>query len=430
MYFLMSIRLISGNTKRKYPTSYIGGKAQGLLKLKGLEKKLNKNFYNGILKGKIKVPNFFILPVGYDVQNKDMVYRNLDNLKTDKFAIRSSSPFEDSIEHGFDGVYDSFLNVNREEVIDAIESVKASALGQKAIQYSKDFQIPINKDMAIIAQKMASGDLGISYSKFPASIDIAKIIYKRDEKQEVELINRLKNPQGEIYPGDILISKMIDECHVSTGRYQRFIEALTELSFDLEKEFTYPLRIEFSNNLDNRDKLYLLQARSVAGIKNKKEFKMPELEQGKLITGTYQINGMGDLTLPAVVIIEKEGITCTDHIDDEEIMDLDQKYKEGYVLFSNFLKFDQKFINPLTPNKKAAVVCCDAIGGSRAEGHDWDIARQKNLLYFLIPDLSLRFYMEKEEKRRFIETGDIVRIVSDGVKGLVYEVEKQADSAR
>lgn len=396
----MSIRIISGNTKKDYPVSYIGGKAKGLIKLKRLEKKLNEKFNTYI--NKIKIPLFFIVLVGYNLNNTDIILKYADKLETDKFAVRSSSPYEDGLEYSFDGVFDSYLDVSRDDLGEALKSVKNSAMNKKSKEYAKEFNLKIDDKMAEIVQVMVNEyRKGIIYSKFPASQEVTKIVSWEHDEPEITLMRRELREDGSLYT---LGHKLIEE----QGLKDNLAKNLTEISYGIEKDFGFPVRIEYQANRLYYN-LYLLQARSIAGIKDKKKITLPELEEGELLVGTTNVNGQGDCTLPAVVIPDKK---ISGNLSFKEVRKLDKKYKKGYILICNFIEFDGKNYDRVTPNKKAFVT-----GNKLGKRHALDIARQKGLLY-----LGTKNFGWEVTRRNLIKTGDLVRIVSDGVRGLLYKV--------
>lgn len=401
----MSVKLISGNIKRNYPVEQIGGKSQGLVKLKRLENRLS-DFHDFRFKGGISVPSFFIVPTGYSIRNLDTLLRYANNLQTDHFAVRSSSPYEDGIQHSFDGVFDSYLSVDRSGLVEAIESVRASALGTKARQYSKDFNVKIDDRMAVIIQQMVDGDeRGIIYSKFPASIEVSKILsWDGDDEadKETTLIRRQLRDDGTPYT---IGHKVIE----GEGKDEIEANGFCDVSYDIEEKFGHPVRIEYQTGWNDNGKcLYLLQARPIAGINDNRQISMPELEAGELLVGTTDINGQGDYTLPAVVIYDKEG---KENLSHRAVEGLDKKFSNGYILICKFLQFWDNEYDTVTPNKKAVVAGCDL-----GRHHDLDIAREKGLLYLGTDN----FGWELTIGNIPIKTGDKLRVVSDGVRGLLY----------
>ena len=186
------MQLISRKTKENYPVKIIGGKAHGLIRLKKMQASLTRIFtreHADYLRertaDRVKIPDFFIVPVNYNLKDKknlEAILKQAGKLKTKKFAVRSSSPFEDSRDHPFDGIFHTELNVPKQGLAEAAELVRQSALGKKAKEYAKEFGLTIDDKMAVIIQEMAVGDeenalidKGIIYSKFPCSKEITKI---------------------------------------------------------------------------------------------------------------------------------------------------------------------------------------------------------------------------------------------------------------
>ena len=79
-------------------------------------------------------------------------------------------------------------------------------------------------------------------------------------------------------------------------------------------------------------------------------------------------------------------------------------------------------LDDLSYNKKAVIAYTDL-----GQHHDMEISRKKGILYFNI-DESLGFKFAKNEtdkKRHVIETGDLVRIVSNGEQGFVFNLSRE-----
>lgn len=64
--------------------------------------------------------------------------------------------------------------------------------------------------------------------------------------------------------------------------------------------------------------------------------------------------------------------------------------------------------------------------GELGKRHDYEIARKKGLLYLNCKDcLHMGFYSAREDNKKApIETGEKVRVVSDGEKGFVFNLSR------
>src|SRR3989344_7179804 len=113
--------LPKNSLKRKLSAEDIGGKGLNLFKLAKLSKKYGYN-----------VPDFFIIPVNYSGPNGNILLRARYLNGNGNYAVRSSSPYEDSQQHSFAGVFETLLDVPRSDLVDAIRVVKVSATSEKA----------------------------------------------------------------------------------------------------------------------------------------------------------------------------------------------------------------------------------------------------------------------------------------------------------
>ncbi len=403
-----------------YPVELIGGKGSGLIKLKHLENLWIYNFDN------IEIPNFFIIPTDCNVTDRETFNQVLyyaDKLEADRFAVRSSSPFEDGKKYSFDGIFETILNVHNNlshlELFKAIKEVKKSALSDRAKKYANDFGLKINDKMAVIVQKMIDEPLkGIIYSKFPASIDIGKIINltKDDPKENVTLIRR-KYDEKQDYA--TFGYKIIE----NVGLEDELAKDLLEFAYKIETEFKHPVRLEFQVNEESK-RFYLLQARSVAGIKNFEKISLSQIINGELIIGAknkknqpkynLNVNGTGDFTLPIVIGVERSEERLK-NLSFESLRRLDKEYSTGYILLCLYLQFDNEKYDSVTPNKKA-VIAASNLG----RHHDLDIAREKGILYLGLENLYLDLSLQKVN----LKTGDTVRLISDGIEALLYKINK------
>lgn len=95
----------------------IGGKALGLIKLRASE---------------IKIPKTYVIPYGVEIE--EIKIENLfDSNK--KYAVRSSANVEDGGIHSFAGMFDSYLNVEKENIIDRAREVQQSENNDRVKKY-------------------------------------------------------------------------------------------------------------------------------------------------------------------------------------------------------------------------------------------------------------------------------------------------------
>ena len=117
---------------------FIGGKAYGL----------------AILNCYCDIPKTYIIS---HKQNGDIaeLYNILSNSST--YAVRSSADCEDNDKYSFAGMFDSYLNINLEQMSNYIEKVKASVNNDRVNFYIKSNNLP-KPHMNVIVQKYIEPD--------------------------------------------------------------------------------------------------------------------------------------------------------------------------------------------------------------------------------------------------------------------------------
>ena len=302
-----------------------------------------------------------------------------------------------------------------------IDAVRKSAKSEKAVLYSREVGIELDKRMPVIVQAMVTKkqNVGVVYSKFPCPGDIAKVIREDVSSKEryIDAVPRKIGEDGLVYVDrgkPIVISKD----YYNHGENKQ--EVLADLSIELEREFGYPIILEFAtfepNTSEEKFRINMLQARKLTKLSQAERFEMPELQEEGLIATTYDLNGVGDFTGESYVISREYG---TGGVEAPGMVKFDKSHKEGYVLVAPYLQFYATYLDELTPNKKAVVAYTDL-----GHHHDMEVSRKKGILYVNARNsLTMGFYAADHfEERAPIETGDIVRVVSDGERGFVFKI--------
>ncbi len=94
------------------------------------------------------------------------------NLSGDRFSVRSSSCVEDSAENSFAGQFDTFLNVERENIAEKIVDCVCSLYNENVLVYMERAGLDIGLlRMNVIVQKMVNSDVsGIVFTANPQGI--------------------------------------------------------------------------------------------------------------------------------------------------------------------------------------------------------------------------------------------------------------------
>lgn len=423
------------------PLELVGGKAKGLLKIKSIESQLNE----GRTTSRVYVPHFFVVPIGVSLTEQyQTIVEAARKLTSEKFAVRSSSTLEDVGEHSFDGIFTTERDVTLDQLVRSISRVRKSATSPKARAYADEKKVELTGSLPVIVQADVQNShyTGIAYSKFPSPYNITKVV--RDclhgewkGERFIEAFER-KTEKGHDY--------INYKPFIFSGegeRDSRFEAArIADIALTVERTFGYPIILEFAYHIeDPKDKYWtdgtriktsynpegkdiqvisLLQGRRLTNIDEATRFQIPELQEDGLVAMTYEVNGVGDVSGKAFVVRAGE---------DSRLMtrglkkfDADMR-GEGYILVTHHVEFWGYEIDSMTPNKRG-ILAYTGLG----KHHDMEIARKRGLIYLNCDDaLSASFRRAGERKhlgKEPIKTGDKIRLVSDGVKGFVYNLSR------
>jgi pyruvate,water dikinase len=217
-------------------------------------------------------------------------------------AVRSSATAEDIENASFAGQQDTYLNVNRSELIQKVKEVWASLFNERAIEYRKTKGIDSTKvEMAVVVQKMVnSRSAGVMFTLHPATGDSRYIVIESSwglgeavvggkvtpdeiviEKSTLRIVekrvshkilkyvyNSQKNANEEV---DLSNSPEADKISISD---EEAIE-LAKLALKIEEHYKRPMDIEWAIDADLKfpDNVFIVQARPETFWSSKKATK-------------------------------------------------------------------------------------------------------------------------------------------------------------
>lgn len=200
--------------------SLIGGKAFGLAVLRSLL---------------VQVPETYVLPVGAKIGE---IKKHLDKNKF--YAIRSSANVEDGDNNCFAGIFDSYLNINYEDVEKYCEMVICSKNSPRLNEYTRESKP--NIEMALVVQEYIEPQKSGVWLGKSKTGGILQVVDGCAEK----LVSG--HEEGNIYTSSDIKNKLISEIYHSISKTQLKIGSLADI------EWCYR---------DN--KLFYLQYRPVTG---------------------------------------------------------------------------------------------------------------------------------------------------------------------
>ncbi len=220
-------------------------------------------------KAGLDIPPFFILTTEAVQHLRDQnvdkkfileiknVYKTV--IKNGKVAVRSSATIEDSRKSSFAGQFKTVLNVDINNLYEAIKEVYSSISNVAAVYGPR-----INKskiEMAIIIQKMVNPDkAGVIFTADPVDGNKAKIIIEVVKGLGEALVSGSKTPTR------YYISKTDGSILNRSGKdltTRRELKQLYDMAISIEKLFGHPQDIEFAIK---KGKIYILQSRDITTL--------------------------------------------------------------------------------------------------------------------------------------------------------------------
>ncbi len=336
-----------------------------------------------------------------------------------KIIVRSSAVYSEDNENSTGaGIYKSIVipeNASRMDFVKAVLEVYKSTNSEIAINYRKEKGIAKPEKMGLVIQEHIPSDdntKGYVNSVMHNVPELLDIVYDSGlrpvitKDQLAEMVD-LHDPRNIFhYQFDL------------RRKFTHLIEEIASLTLKLERYFGFPIQIEFieadRDNMDNPQYgTFILQARFLP-----KEFgKKIEVNFPEGIEPIFEGRGLGAMDLELNVLDNKD----------------DNREKEGVVIFSKS-KFSSEFENEIMealPKSGAVII----LGGSRKDGgHIETLCAEKGVSVIFSEHIdysSDRMLMLGISNERYgiprvrdLDGFKKVRVVSNGLEGKVYGVEK------
>jgi len=215
----------------------LGGKAENLIKLRQ----------------ELLVPEFFVIAPDDDLHD---VLHKFDKLGAERVAVRSSAMNEDSKDAAWAGQLETFLNVERSGLLEAVERCRASAHSERVKAYAVAHQLE-SGGVAVIVQEMVQSRVsGVAFSKHPVSGE-EKVVVEAVRGFGEQLVGGEVTPDTYIECGERYLSGV---AQILSDEELAEVMALTK---QVQAFFGYPVDIEWAYE---GKKLYLLQARPITTV--------------------------------------------------------------------------------------------------------------------------------------------------------------------
>jgi len=219
----------------------------------------------------------------------DEIQESFKKLDTQFVAVRSSATAEDSASAAWAGQLDSFLNVEKNDVVESVQKCWASLFTPRAIFYRFEQGLHQQKiSVAVVVQKMVNSECsGIAFSVHPVTEDRNQMIIEAGFGLGETIV------QGAITPDSYVVEKEpraildinvniqnkamyrasdggneLKELDEKEGSEQvltgKEIIELSDLIMKIEEHYGFPVDIEWARE---KEKFYIVQSRPITTLK-------------------------------------------------------------------------------------------------------------------------------------------------------------------
>lgn len=234
------------------------------------------------------VPEGFVISAkAYQAKTPELaadILQSFDELAADFVAVRSSAINEDGNEAAWAGQLDTFLNCQRDNLIEKVQQCWQSAGSARAQSYAKQKGLD-STQVAVIVQKMIQGEIsGVAFSAHPVTGSTEQLVIEAGFGLGEAIVS------GEVTPDTYIVDKgslNASEKHLSTQSKMLIkdktgqtvwqdlqpnqepklsdhqISELAKLVNKLEAFFGFPVDVEWTIS---NDTLYLLQCRPITTL--------------------------------------------------------------------------------------------------------------------------------------------------------------------
>ncbi|HEY6807104.1 MAG TPA: PEP/pyruvate-binding domain-containing protein [Pyrinomonadaceae bacterium] len=180
-------------------------------------------------------------------------------------AVRSSATAEDSRNSSWAGLFDSYLEISKQDVFEYIKKTWASYFNARAISYNlKTYKGIGNYSFAVIVQNMINSEKsGIAFSINPESKDQNKIVIEATAGLGEQLVSGKRKPVALVLDKSRLTLTKSFSPHLKKLLSLNEVTELGSRTKMLERQFKMPVDIEWA--IEGK-KLFILQVRPITAL--------------------------------------------------------------------------------------------------------------------------------------------------------------------
>lgn len=193
---------------------------------------------------------------------RDQIQQHEIVLQGNRFAVRSSGVGEDGEGNSCAGIFESYLDIPRENIYEAVEQVWASLNNARSAMYTTEREVSIDS-MGVVIQHMINADYaGVAFSVCPVEKDKRIALLEVVEGNGDSLVSGQKTPatmRVNKLTGIVRVSRNGAD-NISSQKLEEIVDALMPLIEKIEANYDLPVDVEWAIA---DGKPYILQARPI-----------------------------------------------------------------------------------------------------------------------------------------------------------------------
>lgn len=223
----------------------------------------------------------------FSLEIREDIFRAFDNLGSQRVAVRSSAIAEDSENASWAGQLETYLNVDRENLVRKIRECWSSIKSERALQYASQQNLSGEQFVAVAVQAMIDSEAsGVIFTVNPITNDRNEIMIEAGFGLGEMIVQGLITPNNFILDKNTLEIKSRDVQTQDTklafrnGKNveiavpknikskqvvsDKLIKKLGKTAIEIESHFGVPQDIEWA--IDSAGKIWVLQSRPITTL--------------------------------------------------------------------------------------------------------------------------------------------------------------------
>ncbi len=223
-----------------------------------------------------RVPDGFVITTAAEIMDEsltDEILAAFDKLGAKKVAVRSSAIAEDGQKDAWAGQFDTFLNVKRDGLLEAIKKCRDSAGSERALAYAKNKGLE-SGGVAVVVQAMVPAEVaGVAFSVHPVTNNRNQMIIEAVEGLAESLVSGALTPDAYII--DKRSFKIVDSELTKSEPIitEAMLDKLASEISKIEGLYGFPVDVEWAFS---KGQLFILQSRPITTLDPEPASDLPD----------------------------------------------------------------------------------------------------------------------------------------------------------